>query len=938
MPSPKKKKTSKGERPDRLPPDSRPLSPSGQPGAKKPSFDFRELGLPVALLAGAVFLLTRHDLNASTKILLTTALVILMIQLYRQGRIPIRRIPGFQKIFIDTSRLTGGAAILFLLLIACFSILLISFPSFSWMMPLALRLPFKESYPVLLFLWVGLIIGFRILPERSSGTDLSAPVAYGLLTLFLGLGAYLCLYQGFSPMGAYGSVQATEILDVRRVADLNDFGDAFVFPLGYREPFFAYLCVFLWKLFPSMTSLVTQRIAGVAVDLATICALYLIGKELLNRRLGLWAAALGAVSKPLIMRTLQGLSLQSLSLGVALALLFFVRLLRKPTPARFVQWGLALSFGAYTYTPYRIFIPFFLFVSWVWVWARDSKERRLDFSAKILLLTTLAYFTLYFLYTIGVFPANNLFTYLCDWVYCGPPAVLLALYLVFAVYILRKPRDWSQSGTWTGWLAGSWMSVILTFPVMTHESLVKNVQAYIVTPGGIGWMGYFSRIYSEAVLALQTLFFNGTDRLDMLAPKDSFFGYSEIVLIALGLAVILARLSWERIGLLLTALAGITPYFLTQQAHTGRLIGCVVPFLVLGAMGLEELWSRLPQNSPNRWETKLFCLFLAGFAVWTVRVDIQHIYGQWFLKYQDRYIAVERQARQDIDHGNLVFLTDGVGGSVAGALYEGHPACVLHPTNFLYQDPKETKGHDVVVYFEAADSATKDRIQKETPAAQFNPVKGTDPVAGEIALALRCQIPVTDISNATELYSKAQKRYARITSGRAAQPGKPLPPVPQEPLFEVKPITAPFWERRYASGKSGLGFGILDIQDRAVSVTDATAPPINMDTEAVQVEGKFHMEKGGKYEVNLKADGRTKIWIDGHEWMDAFFARFNRYPDGYVLASPLELRKVIPLEAGDHRLKVVTCYQKSQKLPDILIRQESAPKGTEKSIWNSFNL
>ena len=62
-------------------------------------------------------------------------------------------------------------------------------------------------------------------------------------------------------------------------------------------------------------------------------------------------------------------------LAVGLILLTTIRLFKKTDWERFVQWGLALGFAPYNYTPVRTWLPFIVTVIFLWIWFFKLKDR-----------------------------------------------------------------------------------------------------------------------------------------------------------------------------------------------------------------------------------------------------------------------------------------------------------------------------------------------------------------------------------------------------------------------------------------------------------------------------------------------------------------------------------------------------------------------------------
>jgi 4-amino-4-deoxy-L-arabinose transferase-like glycosyltransferase len=101
----------------------------------------QSLVFAILLLVGTFFLVPRHDIPLFGKILLVSALAIQLFRLLRHTRIPLLRKIGF-----NSTLASNGGVILFLFILVCFSIVLIEFPSFSWMGPS--KSPLASSRPM----------------------------------------------------------------------------------------------------------------------------------------------------------------------------------------------------------------------------------------------------------------------------------------------------------------------------------------------------------------------------------------------------------------------------------------------------------------------------------------------------------------------------------------------------------------------------------------------------------------------------------------------------------------------------------------------------------------------------------------------------------------------------------------------------------------------
>jgi hypothetical protein len=911
-----------------------------QEGMEKPNFPAPVQGssdqwVILLLLVAALFLFARTNAPIWVRIFLGGALVFQTVRIFRASRVRLPQV-GLPPALADKIKLRIKAPVFLTLLLAAFSILLLSLPSFNWIAPISQKIPLNLSYWALPVLWLGLVIYFRRFPVTVAGPDFSSKTARILLLVILALGAFMRLYQGVTPAGYYGEDPAAEIQSERHLVDLNDFRNGFVFQaIGAHEPFFAYFSIFLWKLLPSMTSLMDQRMTGVLIDLAVIWILYLIGKELGGRRTGIWIAAMGALSKPLILKSLQGMYVMSLSLGVAVALLFFLRLVRKPTLYRFLQWGGALSLGIYTFSPFRPLVPFFIFVAFAWVWYREEKKETFEGPARLLMGVTAGLFLLYFLYANNIISRVGWIFFYNDLVIYGLPVLLLVVYFLLALYVLSKTQAHEKEDLWKGWLAGSWLCIILTFPILMNELIQNRLTDLAFSGNGVLLRDFLLRALGQAGIALRILFLGGNDRLDMFIPNDTFFGYSEIVLIALGMALWVARPTWEKTVLVLTAMAGISMYPFMRDPHTGWLIGCIIPLLALGGLGLEGFWAEFSGMFKNGTYSKWGYAFLIGFLVWTAQEDLNRVYHQWYFKYVSRNRLTELQAQKE-NKGIPAFLTPSLNGSWIGSvLFEGHPIRLLNPSNSLFLGPDD-KIPGVNVYLDPGETSIKTQLQGDYPTSRWTDIRSAKESGENIVVAYQCFIPLSDISVYGEKYPGLQKKYERLLKRHTLYPQTPLPLAPIASLFEIRPVASPYWHRSYSSGRYGLGFGILDGEDKVVNANDPLPVGVIPDGEAIQLDSMIRVGKEGKYEVTVKAEGLTKVWVDGKKIFDIPFYYGKKFNDEFFIEPSKTVKKTIALEATDHRVRILTCFQKSIRIPDIVVHLKGSAE-PEKSLWSSFN-
>ena len=123
---------------------------------------------------------------------------------------------------------------------------------------------------------------------------------------------------------------------------------------GGREALEFYLVALVSQLLGTGISFLSLKIVSVAVGILTLPFLYLLGREIADRRVGLLAMILGGVAYWPDMISRIGLRLPLAMLFCAATLYFFYKALRRRSWNDFLWAGLALGIGLYGYTPIRV--------------------------------------------------------------------------------------------------------------------------------------------------------------------------------------------------------------------------------------------------------------------------------------------------------------------------------------------------------------------------------------------------------------------------------------------------------------------------------------------------------------------------------------------------------------------------------------------------------
>jgi hypothetical protein len=312
-------------------------------------------------------------------------------------------------------------------------------------------------------------------------------------------------------------------------------------------------------------------------------------------------------------------------------------------------------------------------------------------------------------------------------------------------------------------------------------------------------------------------------------------------------------------------------------------------------------------------------VLLLGVWEWTAQAVFDRVCVQWKDRYLYVNMAVYRRALEDQKSGKQVYVGPGFAWTVINAvLFENHPVRILKPFNPLFIDSAE-KPKDLVVYLmmtdpHEQDDALKQSVLKNFPQLQWETIRNPFD-ENESPLGVRGLIPFSDVSAFAQRYKK---------QGLAQRKGT-IPP-----LFEMRPISRPYWDRRYFSRDNGLRPGLLDWEDKTPDVTASPASGVNLDNETVQYRGTIHVDKAGKFELACKTDNRTKVKMNDQLLFDMSFPRTNQFMN----PGKTQTRTLV-LERGDHRLEVLTCFQRSKAAPEITLHRQGSSAPAQ-SLWSSF--
>jgi len=734
----------------------------------------------------------------------------------------------------------------------------------------AWALPF---FLVALGIWIW---GCRSLPDAPAGRDWGWVPAGVVLALILALGAWMRLsHFGFIP-GPYRGDSAMEIIAPLNAMEFSDYPLVF-FP-GAHEPLYGYLAMPFLAWLPKLPLYETQQLVSACLDLATVFLLFLLGREVGDRRTGLLAALLGAVSLTLLEKTLLGLRLILLPLTLTLALWTFLRLARKPTSGRFVFWVFSLALGAYGYTSFRAYIPFFILALLAWVWTRPEERQSASESWPWVAFVG-AVTILLGLWTSGFLGLENKF-----WDLATPWSLLLSLGLfgLWWKFVVGSSDLRTREGLLRDWLWAVPLVWVLSLPILSDGWILNHVAAQSRNPFGVtGWgigVGAW-RTLSGGFNALAALVWGRPDPVDYSVSGDAVLGFPSLALLALGLGFLVTKPSRKVKFLLLCAAVGAAPYALSSEIHSGKLLGALPPLWVLTAWGSVRCWDALGVSGFGKNNRLAFGLALAVLLSAGGWAGYHQAYEGWALNPDHRTADTRLAVQAGLDFkDHRVFLTDYDRFyqtlEVQQALEDGRDIRRLAATNLLVERSWESP-KDVVVLVMDKDGAVADRIRKEFPGAEWTEVyrAGSQAVPGLKTLD-RVHLPLAQIP---------------------LKPGK---------LFQRFQAPDNGWTRDIFEGSCGLGRGVLQYEDWVPSL-EAPSPLGEFQNLTVRYRGLFRTQGAWKVSFQSSLSGNDGIFrVDGQKQLDV-------RPGGKELVGEAET----DLAQGAHPVEWIVRYRMDSETP-----------------------
>ncbi len=681
-------------------------------------------------------------------------------------------------------------------------------------------------------LWLGLAClfwAFRFLPPVEKSPEPGRGWVYGCL-FFLYLVCFaMRVYNPEVPSQSLNDDGLGYGDDLRKIVDFHFF--RMFTAVGIKTAIFDAVCAPLEIIFPRATSIWALRVGGAIVDLGTLWGLYLLGRVLRGRRLGLILAALWASCKFAIIFVYFEYGWGVHLLTCAWALVFFFRLIQKPVFRRYVYFGAAIGFGGYDWYTFRPWSPALFGALLVWI-LFNFKEKPKGLSAWFLVTGGMTSWVFLFFYKNNFLPENHplVVFFISPQGLWFTVAALLAAYLKTGFSVSKNEACFH----FFGWATAVWVALLLTLPSLldpeysSHLAVVsvmnEGTKTLLLAGGGPVHTFYLNLIYFFQLIFAQPL---NQGALWYPMARDSSLDSLFTVGMVTGLVLFIARPSWKKGFLLALIPVGLSPFLFSVATYLGRASGALLLLLVIGGWGLDYFWELLRRALPRPFFQRILLFLLLIFGVWNVAWSFT-LAQRWIdMKTYNALVgeAIAREAK----NSRVVVDLAGLGKlpSDLTLLCDQKEVFTFQGSNPVIWRKGE-EGKSIVLLTSKNNDLLFQRVKKEFPSA-FREV-----FPGRQSFMAKFVISSKDLSE---------------------KPGK---------LFYRQTAEGDFWRRRFYYQWLGLAHGLIWKEDRVTSLK-AEWPSSLIYGMSCQAEGEFDAPVEGDYFFETGPTGDCLLLkIDNH--------------------------------------------------------------------------
>jgi len=456
------------------------------------------------------------------------------------------------------------------------------------------------------------------------------------------------------------------------------------------------------------------------------------------------------------------------------------------------------------------------------------------------------------------------------------------LFLAVFIYGYRTSNEIGRR--LCAWGLGIILASAMSYPMMAIDNTGK-IASISVLPNNAAEMfsvKSFNVIRDQTLATAKAIFIADDDKPDTNVYNDPFFDYHAVVFVILGLISMVFRPSWWKTFLFIGVGVAIIPRVFTLDPESSKIMGILVPALLLGAMAIAD-WIECAwvSSGKNRWMGILLVIGLTVFWGWEIKGTFLRVFDEWwFVKTIDT--RLNDQVELDI-RDKRVYMVPSVGFrffsvGVMGVLKDREPLYLARDVNQINVVPGEQR-RDVVVLVSPLSTKVVDRLKKEFPSAQWS--------------------AVWQVSRSPEL-GKLSYRVLIPASAISSKPGK---------TFWFHEVPKKSWIRRVYPGYAMARAGMILFEDAkpALNPMDTTVAKGGGEY-SIWAENEWEVPQEGRYDLSVETFDFVQIFVDGKMLLEV------RPRSGMVGKG----HGSVHLKKGPH---VINCLSlNAWKFPDVIIR------------------
>lgn len=305
-------------------------------------------------------------------------------------------------------------------------------------------------------------------------------------------------------------------------------------------PFYFYSLYFLFKIFGYTTFI--ARMYSAIIGVASVFSIYLLGKELMNRKVGLIAALLITINSFHLYYSQEARPYIFLFLFTTLAFYYLIKFIKLPNKKNAIYYGVisALMISSHFFGLFVLFAQYLLLLAFLIL---SNKEARKSFFINALISGLIA--LVLFIPAIKIFinvteikefwipaPTADVYTLIFKEFFGNSEMVLTLLGFLFFVYLVTLSKEKETKITYDSIIKNEIIfSFIVLIPTIIVIILIPLIRSYLSIPMIIS--RYFITVLPEIIIIISISIFQFKNKIVQYAILSFFviFSLTDIIII-----------------------------------------------------------------------------------------------------------------------------------------------------------------------------------------------------------------------------------------------------------------------------------------------------------------------------------------------------------------------------------------------------------------------